>query len=126
MQWLRNVFARKATQPTKSTHRSFRPTLETLDARDLPSVSSVLTAAGLTSFIVDNSNSLRFSTAGGTPVLAIQGTPTAGVRTAQGFRTVGGGLGVDIVNLDGSWQHFEQAGTAGLLTGVTGAPGATI
>lgn len=68
------------------------------------------TGLGLTKFVVDNSNSLTVVGAitGGVPGTVIPGTATAGVRTAQGFRTAAGNLGFDAVMLDGTWQHFEQ------------------
>ena len=79
MKWLRNAFARKATRPTKSTRpNAFRPNLEALDARDLPSVSSVLTAGGLNSFVVDSGNNLLFGMNGAAPTVAIAGTTTTG------------------------------------------------
>ncbi len=119
MQWLRNVFARKANQSTKSARpAAFRPSLETLDARDLPSVSSVLTASGLHQFVVNNTNSLVLTASpllgGGGPATIITGTATTGVRTAQAFRTAGGLLGFDAVMIDGTWQHLEQ-GAGGVL-----------
>ena len=121
MQWLRNAFARRATRPTTPARpTAFRPTLETLDARDLPSVSSVLTAGGLTTFVVDSGNSLLVGLNGAAPTVQIQGTATTGVRTAQGFRTPAGNLGADIVFLDGTWKHIE-VGTPGFLATTLGA-----
>ncbi len=106
MQWLRNVFARKATQPTQSTRpNAFRPNLETLGARDLPSVSSVITAAGQYQFIVDTTNKLVVVDPSGVSTT----TSFTNIRTAQGFLDKKGGLGADIVFVDGSAQHIETA-----------------
>ena len=121
MQWLRNVFARKATQPTKPTRpNAFRPNLEALDARDLMSVTSVLTAGGLNTFVVDSGNNLLVGLNGAAPTVAITGTMTTGVRAAQGFRTPAGNIGADIVFLDGTWKHIEL-GTQGFLGTALGA-----
>ena len=106
MQWLRNVFARKTNQPTKSARpAAFRPSLETLDARDLPSVSSVITAAGQYQFIVDTTNKLVVVDPSGVSTT----TSFTNIRTAQGFLDKKGGLGADIVFVDGSAQHIETA-----------------
>ena len=92
MTWFRNWFAPRAPRSTPSVPAdTFRPQVESLDERCLPSVSSVLTGAGLSQFVVDNTNSLVLNS----PVIGGTGTIVAGattpVRTAQGFRTAAGG-----------------------------------
>jgi hypothetical protein len=116
MQWFRNFLSSSRQRSPKAARPSaFRPSLETLDQRDLPSVSSVLTASGLTQFIVDNTNSLivKSTTLGTGTVIA--GTATTGVRTAQGFRTADGNIGFDAVMMDGSWVHRELGAGGALL-----------
>jgi hypothetical protein len=115
MQGLCNWLAPRAERPSKSaTARSntFRPNLEALDRRDVPSVSSVLTNTfGDVQFIVDNTNTLKVSINGGTASPLSLGGP---VRTAQGFRTADGTIGVDAVLTDGTWVH-DQLGAPGIL-----------
>jgi len=120
MQWLRKLVSSSANAPKAARPSAFRPNLETMEAREVPSVSSVLTATGVTQFIVDNTNSLIvkstvFGTA--TVIQGSNGTTPTGVRTAQGFRTQAGTLGFDAVMLDGTLRHFEQSGTTLLPTG---------
>jgi hypothetical protein len=124
MQWLHNLLSGSTRAPKTAKPNTFRPNLEALDSREMPSVSSALTSDGtLITYIVDSSNNLLFATNGGAPALAISG----GVRTAQAFQTPGGSFGVDIVYTDGRWQHFENpTGTPSFLTNITGPIGSTV
>jgi hypothetical protein len=60
MQWFRNWLTARATRPAKpACSNAFRPNLESLDQRDVPSVSSVLTKAfGDVQFVVTTNNTL--------------------------------------------------------------------
>lgn len=125
MTWLRDLLSGRAGRSSKSAGaNAFRPKLEALDSRELPSVSSALTATGsLVTYIVDNSNSLLLSIDGSAPAVGISG----GVRTAQAFQTPGGSFGVDIVFTNGTWEHFENpTGTPGIFAGITGPIGSSV
>lgn len=107
MQWIRNWF-KCSDRPTKvslSTSNGFRPRVESLDERVVPTVSTAITNAGTFTLAVNISNVLVAIDAAGNQ------TPTSftNVRTAQAFRDGNGGLGADIVFQDGSWTHFDNS-----------------
>jgi hypothetical protein len=124
MQWLRNLLSGSTKTPKTAKPKTFQPSLEALDSREMPSVSSALTSDGtLYTYIVDNANNLLLATNGGAPALALSG----GVRTAQAFQTPGGSFGVDIIYTDGRWQHFENpSATPSFLKNITGPIGSTV
>jgi hypothetical protein len=108
MQWLRNWLSKSGERPAKvssSTSTNFRPKVESLDDRIVPTVSSAITNVGTFTVAVNTSNQLVALDAAGNQTQ----TGFTGVRTAQLFRTASGGLGADIVFQDGSWQHIDDA-----------------
>lgn len=107
MQWLRNWLSKRSNRPAKvssTTSNGFRPQVESLDGRVMPSVSSLALAGGTITVAVSTDNELVVVD----PVTQNQsGTGIVDVRTAQLFRDPTGSLGIDIVFNDGSWQHIE-------------------
>jgi len=106
MPWLRNWLAKRADHSAKASTptNSFRPQVESLDDRIVPTVSTTITAAGTFTLAVSTDNVLIAIDAAGNQ----SKTGFTNVRTAQAFRDGVGGLGADIVFRDGSWLHFDN------------------
>jgi hypothetical protein len=117
MRWLRNMFSARSKNPipaSSARSNGFRPKVESLDDRIVPTVSTAITNAGTFTLAVNTDNVLvALDPATGAQTAA---TAFTNVRTAQAFRTATGGLGADIVYRDGSWQHIDSAAPLGNFT----------
>lgn len=118
MQWLRNWLKRpdRAAKVSSSPSTAFRPRVESLDERVVPTVSSVVTAgATFTVAVSDTNNLIAIDPSTG----AVSQLGFTNVRTAQLFRDGNGNLGADIIFRDGSWTHID--GSFGGTTTFTAA-----
>jgi len=110
MQWLRNWLSKGSERSAKgSSHASngFRPQVESLDDRIVPSgVSTAVTNIGTFNLAVNTDHVLVALDATGNQIAT---TSFTNVRTVQAFRDRLGGLGADIVFRDGSWTHFDNS-----------------
>ncbi|QJW97654.1 hypothetical protein [Frigoriglobus tundricola] len=105
MLWFRNRRTERARPNT------FRPRVEALDDRCVPSASSVLASNGLNQVYVDANSDLVLVSPNGQQTALYDGS----VRTAQGFRAADGALGIDVVFTDGSAIHYDPS-AGGVLT----------
>jgi len=107
MMWLRNWLSKSSERPAKVSSNSFRPKVESLDDRIVPSgVSTAITNIGTFNLAVNTNNVLVALDATGHQIAT---TSFTNVRTVQAFRDGLGGLGADVVFLDGSWLHFDNS-----------------
>lgn len=109
MQWFRHWLSKGSERPAKvssaSSTNGFRPQVESLDERVVPTVSTAITTGGTFTLAVNTSNVLVALDASGNQST----TSFTNVRTAQAFRDANGNLGADIVFRDGSWTHFDAS-----------------
>jgi hypothetical protein len=108
MQWFRKLLGKRAERSAKvspKTSNGFRPQVESLDDRIVPTVSTAITNIGTFTTAVDiNHNLVAVDPTSGN----LSQTGITNVRTAQIFRDGTGGLGADIIFQDGSWRHIDS------------------
>jgi hypothetical protein len=107
MNWFRKLLG--SENKAASSRPPARPTVEALEDRCLPNATSVLTAAGKTTFAVYNTGLLFRYDPNGTG--AMIGT---GVRVAHGFKDAKGGVGLDVVYQNGNAYEFDSTGAVTL------------
>ncbi len=113
MRWLRKLLPGSGKVQKSARPSGFRPQVESLDDRIVPTVSTAVTAGGSLTIAVSTDDVL----VGIDPATgAISQTAITNVRTAQIFRDANGAFGADIVFLDGSWQHIDSSPLLGSFT----------